>query len=86
MRPSATKYDALRAELVLVDSRKLEGGVGVGGGGGEEGGVAEIVEAALTPDGPFALYELSSRGPTLRELFEGLFNALNLERPDYPEH
>jgi hypothetical protein len=42
--------------------------------------------AALTPDGPFALYELSSRGPTLRELFEELFNALNPERPDYPEH
>ena len=86
MRPSATKYDALRAELFLVDPRGVEGSVGVGGGGGEEGSVAEIIEAARTPEGPFALYELGSRGPTLRELFEELFDALNQDRPDYPEH
>jgi hypothetical protein len=80
MRPSDTKYDALRAELVLVDSSRL------GDGGGAEEITSEILEAARSPQGPFALYELGSRGPTLRELFEELFDALNQDRPDYPEH
>jgi hypothetical protein len=81
MRPSDTKYDALRAELILVDSSRLGGSSGDGGGT-----IAQIVEAARSPQGPFALYELGSRGPTLRELFEELFAALSPEQPNYPSH
>lgn len=86
MRPSETKYDPLRIELYLNDSVKLDGGTGIGGGDGTQEIIAEIIEAARTTEGPLALYELSSRGPTLRELFGAIFDGLNPKLPSYPTH